>query len=30
MVVGVIRDQKLKLEDLNVSHTLGGVGVGQT
>jgi hypothetical protein len=26
MVVGVIRDKKLKLEDLNVSRTLGWSG----
>jgi hypothetical protein len=26
MVVGVIRDEKLKLQDLNVSHTLGWSG----
>ena len=28
--VGVMRDQKLKLEDLKASHTLGGAGEGHT
>jgi hypothetical protein len=28
--VGVMRDSKLKLEDLKASHTLGGAGEGNT
>jgi len=30
MGVGVMRDYKLKLEDLKASHTLGGAGEGDT
>ena len=28
--VGVMRDKKLKLEDLNSAHTVGGTGKGDT
>jgi hypothetical protein len=30
MVVGVMRDSRLKLRDLNASHTLGCAGDGDT